>query len=139
MFVTYVVFSLVTPSSTVMALTHGINGHFPCPVCLVPNTKQSDLDKTHPLCTAEGSKALVEESLALNASNQENLLKTQSLCPVMIMSFPVSLSLYQLFYSRMLSGMSAFLTLIEQSHLIRCIPMTMSLVESTSGHKPKDL
>jgi hypothetical protein len=74
-----------------MALTRGVNGHFPCPVCLVPNAEQSDLDKTYPLRTAEGSKALVEESLALNASNQESLLKTQSLRPVMVMLFLVCL------------------------------------------------
>jgi hypothetical protein len=81
-----------------MALTCGINHHFPCPVCLVPNAEQSDLDKTHPLQTAEGSKALIEESLALNASNQESLLKTQSLRPIMVMLIFLYWLLYRLFY-----------------------------------------
>jgi len=49
-----------------MALTHGVNGNYPCPVCLVPNAEQLDLDKTHPLRMAEDSKVLVKEGLTLN-------------------------------------------------------------------------
>ena len=87
------VFLLVTLSSTVMALTRGVNGNFPCPICLVPNTEQSNLDKTHPLWKAKDSKALVVRSLDLNAGNCEQLLKIQSLQLVMVLFFFAYLSL----------------------------------------------
>jgi hypothetical protein len=92
------VFILVTLSSTVMALTCGVNGNFPCPVCLVPNTEQSNLDKTHPLRTAKDLKALVVRSLDLNAGNREQLLKTQSLRPVMELLFFAYLSPNKFFF-----------------------------------------
>jgi hypothetical protein len=78
-----------------MALTRGVNGKYPCPVCLVPNDEQSSLDKTHPLRTAESCKALVMRSLTLNASEQEKLLKSQSLRPVIVRCFPPVFSGYQ--------------------------------------------
>jgi hypothetical protein len=36
-----------------MALIRGTQSLFPCPICLVPNDKQSDLSGTHMLRTAE--------------------------------------------------------------------------------------
>ena len=80
----------------VIALMQGINGKYPCPVCLVPTDEQSILDKTHLLCKAESCNVLVVRSLRLNASEQEKLLKTQSLWPVMASHFPLLFQLLEL-------------------------------------------
>lgn len=68
-----------------MALTRGVNGHYPCPVCLVPQSEQSNLDQSHPLRTAEESKSIVVKALKeKNATKQNKITKGQSLRPVMV-------------------------------------------------------
>jgi hypothetical protein len=68
-----------------MALTRGVNGKHPCPVCLVPQAEQSNLGQSHPLQTAEGSKALVTKALKeTTAAGQDRITKEQSLRPVMV-------------------------------------------------------
>jgi hypothetical protein len=49
---------------TVMTLTCGVNGLFPCPVCLVPKNKQLNLTVRHPLCTADDSQEICEDAKA---------------------------------------------------------------------------
>jgi hypothetical protein len=59
-----------------MALIRGINSHFPCPVCLVPGEKLSDLSLTFPLRTTEEMKAVYEEANKLSSvAEKEAILK----------------------------------------------------------------
>jgi len=59
-----------------MALIRGINSHFPCPVCLVPGEKLSDLSLTFPLRTTEKMKAVYEEANKLpSVAEKEAILK----------------------------------------------------------------
>lgn len=68
-----------------MALTRGVNGKHPCPVCLVPQAAQSNLDQSYLPRTAEESQALVVKALSeKNATRQDQITKVQSLRPVMV-------------------------------------------------------
>ena len=68
-----------------MALIRGINSHFPCPVCLVPGEKLSDLSVTFPLRTTEAMKAVYEEANnAPNAAEKEAILKESGLRDVKV-------------------------------------------------------
>ena len=68
-----------------MALTRGVNGQYPCPVCLVPQSEQSNLGQSHPLQTAEESKLIVVKALKeTNATRRDKITKAQSLQPVMV-------------------------------------------------------
>ena len=68
-----------------MALTWGVNGKHPCPVCLVPNAEKSCLDQSYPLWTAEESKVLVIKALKeKGAARQDQITKVQSLWPVIV-------------------------------------------------------
>ncbi|KAG1851348.1 hypothetical protein DFJ58DRAFT_729007 [Suillus subalutaceus] len=44
----------------VMALIHGLNSNCPCPVCLIPSTKLTDLRTAYPTRTVEDTKAFLE-------------------------------------------------------------------------------
>ncbi|KAF8066566.1 hypothetical protein FPV67DRAFT_1196119 [Lyophyllum atratum] len=44
---------------SVMSLIRGLKGHFPCPICLVPNALQSDLSQTFMLRTQPESESIV--------------------------------------------------------------------------------
>jgi hypothetical protein len=68
-----------------MALIRGINSLFPCPVCLVPGDKLSDLSVTFPLRTTEAMKAVYEEANnAPNAAEKEAILKESGLRDVKV-------------------------------------------------------
>jgi hypothetical protein len=68
-----------------MALIRGINSLFPCPVCLVPGDKLSDLSVTFPLRTTEAMKAIYEEANnAPNAGEKEAILKESGLQDVKV-------------------------------------------------------
>jgi len=68
-----------------MALIRGINSHFPCPVCLVPGEKLSDLSVTFPLRTTEAMKAVYEEAnKAPSAATKEAILKESGLRDVKV-------------------------------------------------------
>ena len=56
-----------------MALIRGVNGHCPCPVCLVEKDKQGKLCSSPNLRTAAATKAIFEEKL--KSSLKEKLLK----------------------------------------------------------------
>lgn len=63
-----------------MALIRGLNSHFPCPVCLVPGDKLSDLSISHPLRTTETMRAVYETANEANtAADKEAILKEYSL------------------------------------------------------------
>ena len=63
-----------------MALIRGLNSLFPCPVCLVPGDKLSDLSETFPLRTTEAMKAVYEEAnKAPSAVEKEAILKDSGL------------------------------------------------------------
>jgi hypothetical protein len=63
-----------------MALVRGLNSHFPCPVCLIPGEKLSELSVTFPLRTTEAMKAVYEEAnKAPNAAAKEAILKGSGL------------------------------------------------------------
>lgn len=74
-----------------MALTRGVNGNYPCPVCLVPQSEQSHTWQTYQLRTAEQSKMLVMKALKEpNATRRNEIVKVESLCPVMVWFFTAS-------------------------------------------------
>ncbi|KAJ3548840.1 hypothetical protein NM688_g5244 [Phlebia brevispora] len=57
-----------------MALTRGLNGLCPCPVCLVPNKEQNNLLVYYPCRNAEEVKAIILNT-ALSATAKDNQLK----------------------------------------------------------------
>lgn len=63
-----------------MALIRGTQSLCPCPICLVPNNKQSDLSDAFPLRTAKDSRAIISRAreMSVNA-DKEDLLKTYGL------------------------------------------------------------
>jgi hypothetical protein len=71
-----------------MTLTHGVNGLYPCPVCLVPKNEQSDLMKSHPLCTAEDTQKICEDAKSMRTeADKENILKTRGIWLIEVWSF----------------------------------------------------
>ena len=59
-----------------MALIRGINSHYPCPVCLVPADKLSDLSKTFKLRTTQDMKEVYEKANEADSiANKEIILK----------------------------------------------------------------
>jgi hypothetical protein len=62
-----------------MALIRGLNGLYPCPICLVPYDQQSDLSKSHTLRTAAHTKGIYEAGLQVTAVEREELLKSEGL------------------------------------------------------------
>jgi hypothetical protein len=63
-----------------MTLTRGVNGLFPCPVCLVPKDEQSNLMATYPLRTAEDSQEICECANAQKTeADKEKILKTRGI------------------------------------------------------------
>ncbi|KAF8152414.1 hypothetical protein B0H34DRAFT_861710 [Crassisporium funariophilum] len=66
-----------------MALIRGRNGHFPCPVCLIPGECLSNLSQTYPLRTTETMKAVYERAQEVRTvAEKEHILKGYSLCDV---------------------------------------------------------
>lgn len=57
-----------------MSLIRGSGGHMPCPVCLVPKEKLSDISTTWELRTAAHMQQIVEEARTFNRSDREALL-----------------------------------------------------------------
>lgn len=74
-----VVAVLILKSRAVMALIRGLNGDFPCPVCLVPANKLSDQSVRYPLRDAAQSRELVLHARGLNSGQREVALRSQSL------------------------------------------------------------
>ena len=69
----------------VMALICGSGGNFPCPICLVPNEEQNDLEKTYPLRTTKTMKHIVEQALRSSTKAAgDHLLKDVGLRGVMV-------------------------------------------------------
>lgn len=65
---------------TAITLTRGVKALYPCTVCLCPRDELSNLDKEHPLRTAEGSKKIWIEAQSLTTkAAREKLFKAQSL------------------------------------------------------------
>ena len=60
-----------------MALIRGVNGLFPCPICLIPSKDLGNRHALAPLRDMEESKRLVAEGI-------EEKLKQQSLRPVQV-------------------------------------------------------
>jgi hypothetical protein len=68
-----------------MALIRGINSHYPCPVCLVPADKLSDLSKTFKLRTTQDMKEVYETAnQADSAAEKEIILKGSGLRDVKV-------------------------------------------------------
>ena len=62
-----------------MALIHGTNSKFPCPISLVPDTQMSD-GSTHPLWTSESMQNVYNEAMAMvSAKDQDSHLKSYGL------------------------------------------------------------
>ena len=68
-----------------MALIRGINSHYPCPVCLVPADKLSDLSLSFPLRTTETMRTAYETANeADSAAEKEAILKKYGLRDVKV-------------------------------------------------------
>ncbi|KAG1771692.1 hypothetical protein EV702DRAFT_1048909 [Suillus placidus] len=67
----------------VMALVHGLNSKCPCPICLVPSTKLSDLSMTYPTRNVEDAKAFLELYLRDRVAG-EAVLKAHGLRPIAV-------------------------------------------------------
>ena len=77
-----------------MALIRGFGGLYPCPICLVPATKLSDLATRYPLRSAAQSQAIVEDARkAGSAAAKEELLKAYGLRGLDVCSLVFLLSL----------------------------------------------
>ncbi|CAA7262265.1 unnamed protein product [Cyclocybe aegerita] len=64
---------------TMMALTQGSNGSFPCPICLVPKASIPDLSITYWEQTTEEMQRIWDDTQALNQTQHEELLSQYSL------------------------------------------------------------
>jgi len=72
-------------SRCIMALIRGAKGHFPCPICLIPREKLSDLSISYPLRTTETMRAVYETANEANtAAEKEIILKGSSLRDVKV-------------------------------------------------------
>lgn len=68
-----------------MALIRGAKGHFPCPICLIPREKLSDLLISYPLRTTETMRAVYETANEADmAAEKEIILKGSSLRDVKV-------------------------------------------------------
>lgn len=68
-----------------MSLIRGIRGLYPCPICLVPKDKLSDLSQTYELRTQIGSEALVRRTQGMTMADAEQELRDQSLRPIEVL------------------------------------------------------
>jgi len=63
-----------------MALIRGVGSLFPCPRCLIPDSKLGTLSATAPLRTADGTKAVIYEARKQQAKqDKEEILKNTGL------------------------------------------------------------
>lgn len=67
-----------------MSLIRGIKSLFPCPICLVPRDKLSDLSQVYELRTQKNSEALVRDTQGMTMADAEQKLRNQSLRPVQV-------------------------------------------------------
>jgi hypothetical protein len=82
-----------------MALTHGVRALWPCPVCLVPHDKLSDMSHCYPHRTSHDSEAILATVREREtAEEREEVLKDYGLRDVI-----VSLSLLLRYIVLMLS------------------------------------
>src|ERR1700690_3528438 len=63
----------------VMALIRGLGGLCPCPICLIPRTKQMDLAGNYTLRLAKDSKTLVEQTEKMRVVDRNDILKAKGL------------------------------------------------------------
>jgi hypothetical protein len=71
-----------------MTLIRGVQGLYPCPVCLVPWDQLSDLSVRHVLRTAEQTQGILREADAAQTRGAaEELLKDYGLRDVKVLSF----------------------------------------------------
>jgi len=68
-----------------MNLIRGLNGLFPCPRCLVPKDKLSDLSLRFPLRTAEHTAKVLEAAEGQKRQTEkEKVLKSFSVRPITV-------------------------------------------------------
>ena len=66
----------------------GSKSSYPCPICLVPKDKQSDLGRTWPARTKEGTDALITQaSWQKTKEARKNTLASQSLRYIFVRGF----------------------------------------------------
>ena len=67
-----------------ISLIRGLNSKFPCPVCLVPGDKLTDLSTDYPLRTTLDMEDIYKSAVAMNAADSEELLKNYGLRAVSV-------------------------------------------------------
>ena len=68
-----------------MALIHSVNSACPCPICLVPNAKLSDLGKHWELRTKESMQEVYKKAQTFVTETKEALLQLYGLCDIEVM------------------------------------------------------
>lgn len=69
-----------------MTAIRGQKGLYPCPVCLVPQDKQSDHTETYALRSTQSMKQVLEEALSQTTREaEEGVLKEVSLRPIKVL------------------------------------------------------
>lgn len=63
----------------VISLTRGTNSNHPCPICLVPGYKMTELSEVSPLRDSTEMKNIYDKSQTLSADLAEALLKSYGL------------------------------------------------------------
>lgn len=119
-----------------MALIRGEKGLYPCPICLVPRSQQSDLSTFHTLRTADHTKSIYEAGLTLTAADREELLKSEGLRNVVVCSKPIMVIILTiaLVYT-MPSGWCSSQILMLPYLGITCTTMHMVWVVNIYGQK----
>ena len=127
---------------SVMNLTRGEKGNYPCPVCYVPKNEQSDLTKTHEPRTALDTQQIYRlASIQTTQAACEDLLKSRGLRMLeVIIPFDLYTQASDLMLTqpRMRSGPLNFLTRMLLLHLTICIIMRMAWVVNIFGQNFSD-
>ena len=70
-----------------MTLIRGLQSYAPCPVCLVPWDKLTNLSVNYELRTKDRMQEVYNEAQSLNAAEKEELLKSYGLRDVEVRIF----------------------------------------------------
>jgi len=121
-----------------MALIRGGNALFPCPMCLVPSDRLTDLSVQWPKRNQKETQKLVDDVL-LNTDkgrlrDAAEKLKGQGLRPIKVVFYINVYAYISNYHSRMPSGISNFRIHSRLYHGIGCTITRMALMDTIYGH-----
>ena len=122
-----------------MSLIRGFGGKLPCPICLIPSEKLSDITSIYPLRTSVQSQHIYESAQNLSsASERESLFKDFGLRNVPVCFILITGSLTK-HYFRMFSGMYTIWMFTMHFPLITFIHIIVAFLEHTFGSSLKSM